>query len=94
MQVSRTQMKSYLFDIQKMSSGTDISLSCFYKTFVQREQMIFSTSNMMRREGNLVYSYVWSPYRKTRLMEEFYGPENSMLDEDPDQPRNYSLQVE
>lgn len=93
--VTKKQMRDYLEQVQNMDEADDVSLTLFYLQFVKRERTILGHLNMLRRQGQIVHGYVWSPLSKEEYLEKFYGPEVSLIsDEKFRSARQYNLQVE
>jgi len=50
---------------------------------------------MLTRHGQIVHAYVWTSLTKNEFLEQFYGPEVSLIAEaDQYNPRNFTLEVE
>ena len=94
--VSNRQMKEYLKDVQVMKEADDVSLALFYQQFLKRERTILTHLNMLKSQGTLRHGYCWSPLSQEKFLEQFYGPEVSLIDAHDQRrsARQYNLQIE
>ena len=88
-------MKEYLISVQNIEDFPEVSACQFYLQYLRREKSIFHCLNMLTRQGPIVHGYVWTPLSLQEFMEEFYGPEISLIADAPStSARQYQLQIE
>ena len=85
---SKQQMRQYLVDYQKLECPSQVSRLSYYQQFVKQEKLVYTQLNKLSRERSITYGYLWSPLNKPLFLESFYGPEQSLIDDqEPNAPR-------